>query len=43
MKKNNQQFNIVLSGVGGQGLITLGNIIAEAGFGAVYPVWRRAA
>ncbi|MBU3964543.1 indolepyruvate oxidoreductase subunit beta [Patescibacteria group bacterium] len=32
MKKNNQQFNIVLSGVGGQGLITLGNIIAEAGF-----------
>lgn len=32
MEKNNQQFNIVLSGVGGQGLITLGNIIAEAGF-----------
>ncbi|MBU1045664.1 indolepyruvate oxidoreductase subunit beta [Patescibacteria group bacterium] len=32
MKKNNRQFNIVLSGVGGQGLITLGNIIAEAGF-----------
>ncbi|MCX6737973.1 MAG: indolepyruvate oxidoreductase subunit beta [Candidatus Parcubacteria bacterium] len=32
MKKNNQQFNIVLSGVGGQGLITLGNIISEAGF-----------
>jgi indolepyruvate ferredoxin oxidoreductase beta subunit len=31
MKKNNQQFNIVLSGVGGQGLITLGNIISEAG------------
>ncbi len=32
MKKTNQQFNIVLSGVGGQGLITLGNIISEAGF-----------
>ncbi len=32
MKKKNRQFNIVLLGVGGQGLITLGNIITQAGF-----------
>lgn len=30
MKRNNQQFNIVLAGIGGQGLITLLQIISEA-------------
>lgn len=32
MKKQKQQFNIVIAGVGGQGLITLGRIIALAAF-----------
>jgi len=32
MKKKDKQFNIVLSGVGGQGLITLGKIISQAAF-----------
>jgi indolepyruvate ferredoxin oxidoreductase beta subunit len=32
MKNKNEQFNIVLSGVGGQGLITLGKIISQAAF-----------
>lgn len=30
MKKNNQKFNIIISGTGGQGLITLLQILAEA-------------
>ncbi|MEA3452960.1 MAG: indolepyruvate oxidoreductase subunit beta [Patescibacteria group bacterium] len=32
MKNKNKQFNTVLSGVGGQGLITLGKIISQAAF-----------
>jgi len=32
MKNKDKQFNIVLSGVGGQGLITLGKIISQAAF-----------
>jgi len=32
MKKKSKIFNIVLSGVGGQGLITLGRIVTEAAF-----------
>ncbi len=32
MTKKNQPFNIVISGVGGQGLITLGRIICQAAF-----------
>jgi indolepyruvate ferredoxin oxidoreductase beta subunit len=32
MNQKNNQFNIVLSGVGGQGLITLGRIITRAAF-----------
>jgi indolepyruvate ferredoxin oxidoreductase beta subunit len=32
MKKNNRKFNIVISGTGGQGLITLLQIISEAAF-----------
>ncbi len=32
MKNKDKQFNMVLSGVGGQGLITLGKIISQAAF-----------
>lgn len=32
MKKNNQDFSIIINGVGGQGLITLLKIISEAAF-----------
>jgi len=38
MKKNNHEFNIVISGTGGQGLITLLQIISEAAFIEDYDV-----
>jgi len=38
MKKENFEFNIVISGVGGQGLITLLKVIAEAAIAAKYEV-----